>query len=291
MSLRPLRAALAQWSPKPGLLRDPLYVVSAAWPEIVGAQVAAQCAPVALRGDALVVATGSSAWSQELQLLSPTILAAVQRLAPGAPVARLLFRSGRFRPAERRGPEAAHGTKSRPSVPPLEPAADAWDALERVRRRLNRLRRAAPAQCAYCSAPQAVEAGAGDLCAPCAGAARSARSLATQRVLYVTPWLGYAALREQLPALGPGEYEHARRHLLARWWAILERARQAERLCASGFERRIASSYVLLRSQLPPDRITAAIVRNLLGAELEGLAFGEALPWGTTSVASKNNGR
>ncbi len=290
MSLRPLRAALEQWSPKAGMLGEPLYVISAAWGEIVGVQVAAQCAPVELRDDVLVVATRSSAWSQQLQLLSPTILAAVQRLAPGAPVARLMFRSGRFRPTGRDVEVPRHESKSRASAPALEPAGDVWDALERVRRRINRSRHAAAAHCANCSA--ALRVTAGRLCAPCAGAARGARSLATQRVLYMTPWLNYAALREQLPALEPEEYEQARRHLLTRWWAILERARQAQRLCASGFERRIASSYVLLRSQLPPDRMTAAVVRNLLGPELERLAFGEPpVPWGTTSVASKNNGR
>ena len=34
-------------------------------------------------------------------------------------------------------------------------------------------------------------------------------------------------------------------------------------------ERQIASSYVLLQSGLEPDRITPAVVRNLLGDELE----------------------
>jgi len=269
MSLRPLRAALEGWSPTPGNVGEPLSAIAAAWPEIVGAKVAEQCTPVEMRAGALFIATRSSAWSQQLQLLSTTILAGVNRLAPDASVTRLMFRLGRFRQAERPAVGRAAKPPARRVEAAPEPAADAWDALERVRRRLGRLRHATRAQCRDCGV--ALSPGTAARCAPCASAVLSARSLATQRILYATPWLDYAALREQLPALAPAEYEQARRQLLARWWSILERARRAGRPAASGFERRIANSYVLLRSQLPPDRITAAVMRNLLGAELERL--------------------
>ncbi|MBC5798754.1 MAG: DUF721 domain-containing protein [Candidatus Eremiobacteraeota bacterium] len=269
MSLRPLRAALDAWSPGGGNAGEPLAAIAAAWPEIVGPKVAEQCAPVELHGDALFIATRSSAWSQQLQLLSTTILTGVNRCAPGTPVARLMFRAARLRPRERRPVGHAAKLPVRRSEAPPEPAADAWDALERVRRRLGRLRHSVRARCTDCGV--ALSAGGGSRCPPCASAAADARSLATQRVLYATPWLDYAALREQLPALAPAEYEGARRHLLGRWWSILERARRAGGSAASGFERRIANSYVLLRSQLPPGRITPAVVRNLLGPELERL--------------------
>ena len=60
---------------------------------------------------------------------------------------------------------------------------------------------------------------------------------------------------------------------MQRWWLLLERARRAGRVSASGVERQVASSYVLLQSRLPPDRISPAVVRNLLGDELDALLW------------------
>jgi hypothetical protein len=76
-----------------------------------------------------------------------------------------------------------------------------------------------------------------------------------------------------LPATTPADFERARRHLLQRWWLVLERARRSKTVGRAGLERQIASSYVLLHSRIPPDRITPAIVRNLLGEELEALLW------------------
>jgi len=60
---------------------------------------------------------------------------------------------------------------------------------------------------------------------------------------------------------------------LQRWWVILERAKRAGTLTRCGIERKLASSYVLLQSRLRPDRITPAVVRNVLGPELEALLW------------------
>jgi hypothetical protein len=132
-------------------------------------------------------------------------------------------------------------------------------------------RNAAPGErCADCEAP--LEAGGGNArCAPCAGAAERTRLLEIQRLVYMAPWLNLAELREQMPDLAGVEFEAARRILLARWWLMLERARRAGSVSASGIERHVASSYVLLQSRLPPDRITPAIAANLLGPELAAL--------------------
>lgn len=258
----------------------------------MGQQVAAHSAPLGQSGEALVIATRSSAWSQQLQFLSTTILARVHALpAPpgGTPITRLAFRSGRFRGQEsRQGARFAGSPAARPrrhgEVP--EPAADIWDAAERVRRRVNRLQHAAQSRCSECGLVLRPAVGGGGeppsgehgtRCAPCANGAYGARLIAVQRALYVTPWLGYAELREQIPALQRDDYERARRHLLVRWWGILERARRAGHLSRAGFERDIASSYVLLQSGHRPDRMTPAVARNLLGAELEALLRGPAV--------------
>jgi hypothetical protein len=273
VSLRPLRAAVETWAPGRGIAADPLHRIAAAWPDIVGRNVAAHSEPIELNGATLLVATRSSAWSQQLQLLSQTILAAVAALPQAAGVRRLAFRSGGLRQGGSRGgvPGTSPGPRSRPGARPAlpaEPAADAAEALARLRRRIAAARRGAVAACAVCGAAREALAAPEPLCAPCAGAAERERHVAVSRALYMAPWLTHAELREQLPDLSGSEYERVRRQLLQRWWPILERARRAGKVSRHGLERQIASSYILLQSRLPPDRITPAVVANLLGDDL-----------------------
>jgi len=273
VSLRPLRTALSSWAPKGGSISEPLHALAAAWPAIVGADVAANCAPVALSGDALVVATRSSAWSQQLQLLSPAILDALasQGLAPR--VRRVTFRSGSFRKREPRPPAPpAAQTRMGHHVTALEPAVDLDEAFERVRHRIRSARRSAPALCAECGAPLDVmptlaAQGRGQACAACNAGAFRRRMVTLERLLYAAPWLTLAEVREQVPQTSPAAYERARTRLLQRWWLVLERLRKAKRP-ATRDERSIASSYVLLQSRFGPERVTPAIVRHLLGEEL-----------------------
>ena len=272
MSLRPLRAALSTWSPRRGANADPLHALAAAWPAIVGADVAANCAPVALHGDVLVVATRSSAWSQQLQLLSPAILEALRAQGLAVVPTRVTFRSGTFRPRRARTPlpPAATPREARPGA--WEPAGDLDEAFERVRHRVRSARRAAPALCAECGAPLDVapalaSQGRGRSCAACATSAVRRRAVTLERLLFAAPWLTFAELREQAPRATPAGYERARTRLLQRWWLVLERLRKSKRP-ATRDERSIASSYVLLQSRLGPERVTPAIVRHLLGEEL-----------------------
>lgn len=277
MSLRPLRAAVETWAPGRGIAADPLHRVAAAWAEIVGRNVAAHSEPVELNGTTLLVATRSSAWSQQLQFLSPEILQAVLALGSGVEVKRLAFRSGGLRRSARRaGTVRGAGAGSparleRGDDAPPQPAADASEALARLRARIATTPRLGPA-CAACGARLDAARDA-DCCAPCAGARERARQTDIQRLVYMAPWLGLAELREQMPDLSGSEFERARRVLLQRWWSMLDRARRAGKLSASGIERHVASSYVLLQSRLPPDRITPAIVANLLGDDTAGLIW------------------
>lgn len=48
------------------------------WEEAVGAQVAAHCRPLGLRGDVLELQVDSPVWSQQLQLRKPELLAALE---------------------------------------------------------------------------------------------------------------------------------------------------------------------------------------------------------------------
>ncbi len=290
MALKPLGGALGEWKPGRGLIADPLHAVAAAWPGIVGPDVAAHSAPRAINGTTLVIATRSSAWSQQLHFLSPAILAGVRALPQAAGIERLSFRAGALRRvAVRRGSglEGRAGALSRVAfrrdsgleghLPEPGPAADLEEAFGRVRRRLSALRRAVPTTCRTCAAPLP-EIGSRLECAPCRGAAEKARAGELQRLLYMAPWIAPAELAEALPGTTASEFERARRHLLQRWWLVLERARRAGRVSSSGLERHVASSYVLLQSRLPPDRITPAVVLNLLGPDLQALLWPEQAP-------------
>lgn len=265
MSLRPLRTALARWHPLPVRSEDPLSAISGAWPEIAGAHAARHSVALEIDGETLLVATRSSAWSEQLQLLTPQIIERLRDFAPGLQLAALRFRTGLPRNAR-----SARGMVPRPALryvrsePAPDPAIDENEALDRLRRRINGARRRVGAMCRTCGAPVLAEG----VCAPCRGAGEAARSAELERLLYSAPWLSLEELSEFLSGVDEDRYERSRRNLLQRWWIVLERARRGRR-ALSAHERRIASSYVLLQSGLAPERVTPAVVRNLLGEELE----------------------
>lgn len=284
MSLRSLRNVVGEWRPtrfRPG---DPLQAVLTSWPAIVGENVAAHSSPLEINGDALIVGTRSSAWSQQLQFLSEDILRALAALPEARKIGRLVFRSGALRRSRDRAVPDAPLRRPRPVLSlSAEPAADQWEALDRFRRRVASLRRHAAATCSACGAP--LDDLARATCAPCDGGTQNERLLAAERVLFMAPWLGFEQTAEQVAGLEPGEYERARHTLLQRWWLMLQRARRTGKLSKSGIERKVASSYVLLQSRLQPDRVTPAVMGNLLGEELKTLLWGQSTP------LSKNNAR
>jgi hypothetical protein len=265
--LRPLSAALAGWAPAPGGRSDPLGAIVAQWPALVGAGVAANARPVALSGDTLVVGVRSSGWSQQLSLLAPGIIASLRALPEGAAVERLRFRivaPATARPRPGLGAAAAAAGLRAPRD--LPPAASAAEALQRLREHAS-ARRPAAGACTDCGGPHP----GGGRCSPCDSSERQARAAAVQRLMYEAPWLGYDEIARLAGGVERDEYDRLRRALLARWWETLVVAERSKR--ATPHERRIASSYVLLQSGLDPERITPAVVRNLLGTQLAALLF------------------
>jgi predicted nucleic acid-binding Zn ribbon protein len=68
--------------------------IGACWEDVVGAQVAAHCRPLGLRGEVLEVEVDSPVWAQQLQLRKPEIVSALSReFGEGAP-RELRFRVG-----------------------------------------------------------------------------------------------------------------------------------------------------------------------------------------------------
>jgi hypothetical protein len=154
MPLQPLREAIQGWKPGRAGALDPLHAIAAAWPAIVGPAVAAHCTPVEISGTALVIATRSSAWSQQLQLLSIAILGGLAQVPAASKIERLTFRSGLLRPpASRKAGVRARTERRNSPEPPPEPAADVAEAFERLRRRIAGVRRSTRAACSSCGAP------------------------------------------------------------------------------------------------------------------------------------------
>jgi Dna[CI] antecedent, DciA len=271
-----LSQLLGQWQPPAGEPRDPVALLAAGWEEIVGAGVAKSSRPAKLTGDTLLVTVRSSAWSHQLSLLAETILTAVRARLPRAGIEKLRFRVGRLSeatkaaPAPRRQAAPSRRVAERPESATLE------EAMSRLREDVAASRRAKQAagwkECAGCGALVAPEEEA--LCIVCADARARERAGEAARLLFEAPWLGYSGTATLVSGLSVKEYEAIRSRLLAAWWETLSRARAAKRLSRDGRERSIASSYVLLRSKLPPEKIVPATVRNVLGDELHDLIYG-----------------
>ena len=112
------------------------------------------------------------------------------------------------------------------------------------------------------------------LCVPCGNVRAQQRDAATSRLLYEAPWLGYAGIAPLVAGLTPREYNAIRLRLLRRWHDVLERLRRSGGAHATARDRMIASSYVLLKSELDPERIAPVVVRDLLGEELHQIFYG-----------------
>ena len=274
--MRPLKSALSAWQPAAVPAEDPLTLIKAAWAGIVGEDVAANSRPAEISRDALVVLTRSSAWSQQLAFLSERILTAL-RERTGLSLERLRFRVGRIvetpRSAPRKGP-ATH--RARPAEAARGPAESLEAAFERFRSDVMAGERAKAKagwkECGRCGVR--ILPASGPFCVPCENAAMQERDARVARLLFEVPWLGYAGIAPLVEGLAPQEYEAIRLQLLRRWKDALERLRRSGAAKVTTRDRMIASSYVLLKSELDPERIAPAVVRDLLGDELHEIFYG-----------------
>jgi hypothetical protein len=249
-------------------------VLQAEWAQIVGDDVAANSRPAEIARDALVVVTRSSAWSQQLAFLSERVLSAVQQHT-GESIRNLRFRVGRIR---EHAPPAVRRQRSRRTKTPreAEPAPTLEFAIERFRADVAAAQRAKTAagwkECPRCGAR--THTASGPFCVPCENAHAQERDAHIARLLYEAPWLGFTGIAAVVPELSRQEYEAVRIALLRRWKDTLERIRRSARPRVTTRDRSIASSYVLLKSEIEPDKIAPAVVRDLLGDELHDIFYG-----------------
>ena len=267
-----LRDVLAHWRPRATAAGDALSRVTAAWARIVGGEIAAHCKPRRIDGNTLVVLTDSNAWSQQLAFLSERVISAVAAEA-GMQVTAIRFRTGTIR--TERFSQAARARPRRRPYAPREPATTPEAALKSFQSAVLQAHKAKTEdgwrRCATCEIPVAPPA---RQCAACTNARARERFEKTARLLFEAPWLGYAGIAALVDALTPREYDDVRRRVLSQWWDALVRLR-AEHRPPTPRERSLASSFVVLKSGLDPERIAPAVVRDLLGDELHGVLYAD----------------
>ncbi|HZZ64669.1 MAG TPA: DUF721 domain-containing protein [Candidatus Baltobacteraceae bacterium] len=271
--MKTLTQALATWRPDASERLDPVSLLRAEWTAIVGDEVAANSRPAELIRDALLIQTRSSAWSQQLAFLSETILSSVKDRTG------LELRGLRFRVARLAQTPAAGGkprTGGRRAREERLPAQTLQAAFERFHGSVIAAQRAKERagwkECDRCGVRTAPASRA--CCTPCENTRLQERDAQVARLLFEAPWLGYEGIAELVDSLSPQEYEAIRLRLLRRWKDVLEVVRRTGGVHLSTRDRMIASSYVLLKSRLDPERIAPAVVRNLLGDELHGILYG-----------------
>ena len=135
---REIRQELSRFGPQGGMPE-----LLAAWPDAVGAMVAANAWPARIARDGtLHVNTSSSAWAFELGQLAPEILTRLsEKLGESAPKA-LRFAVGHLPEPPPPSPEAARTDVPEPSAEALQRAADLVAGIEDEALR-NRMQRAA----------------------------------------------------------------------------------------------------------------------------------------------------
>lgn len=79
-----------------------------AWPEVVGADVAAHADPVSVEDGVLSVRCDSTAWAQQLRAMRSTVLARIAERHPSAGIESVRF-MGPDTPSWKRGPRAIPG--------------------------------------------------------------------------------------------------------------------------------------------------------------------------------------
>lgn len=273
--LRPLRAAVEGWKPGAPISADPLTALIAAWPSIVGADVAQNSRPLDIARDTLVVATRSSAWSQQLSFLSERILRGMRARDLGPQVDRLRFKVGKVGSSVP-GTFAPRRTRATARTRVVGKIETAEEAVALFRADVDAAERAKAAAgwkaCLRCGVR--IAPSAGSHCLPCENAESDARAASVSRLLFDVPWLGFEGIEALVPGVSLREYEWIRRRLLGKWWEALGRVRRSQRKTMTQRERLMASSYVLLKSGIDPERIAPPIVRELLGDEIHDILYG-----------------
>lgn len=299
--LRSLRGLVAGWKPGGAASGfDPAGAIAAAWPDIVGAAVAARTRPARLRDGLLTVWTAGSAWSHQLSFLEPAILEGLRAKVPEAGVKRLRFAvaSGRTRrlldgaaartsPTVRTAPGAARGVDDAPRAREFEDAADPAAIVRRLRARQADLdaRRARDGwtRCAECANWMPPDASHGDSCVRCSEEARIRSDGALERALCDAPWLSARDICAAVDGASRASFERVRRRLLSRLQLQLDNAeRRLKRGALEAADRVAAWTYLMLLARKQKRELPRPVIADVLGE-----AWADALGVRRTIAAAK----
>jgi len=95
-----------------------------------------------------------------------------------------------------------------------------------------------------------------------------------QRHFFEAPQLDYDGMAALVPGLDFKTFKHVRAQLLERWWRMLQRARLRKAVSRDGRERKVALSYVVLKSGIAPERLTEVQLREALPEHVYDLLWG-----------------
>ena len=308
-----LRLLLAGWQPagERTLPGSELGALDAAWPDLVGEDVARRTRTAGFRDGTLTVLTPSSAWSHQLTFLAPTILERLRARCPSVAVRRLRFSvaTGRSRAllagtgigSGARGRAHAAGQSTRPHARGIAKSrrahghagADALDAaaaagedpsvwLARLRQEQRRLdeRRAQSGWLRCRSCGRWVRAAADPAtCAVCAEDARRASDGRIARVLAQAPWLSTSDVVRELPEAHPRAVERVRRTLRTSWQQQMHNARARLRQgVLHAADRVIAWSYAMLLTSSPQPDISQPVLTGVVGQAWADALMGQMSP-------------
>ena len=251
-----------------------------AWESAVGPAIARRSLPASFRSGTLTVLTASSAWSNELSYLAPTILDSLRRVVPRSSISKLRFvvATGRTRlllegakPPSKAGRDRSQLVHMPDAVTPQknvrEEVTDLSRRLAQSQAALNQWRdQAGWRHCKGCGSRFSTTTQALDLCAPCWGKRRRMQEARIELALMQTPWISLNDLRQALPEATNAMWRTARRRLVTRWQSEIESAeRRLRRSLVTSQDRVTAWSYLMLLTGLPQHDIGRAAVANVLG--------------------------
>jgi hypothetical protein len=299
--LRALRGLVAAWKPGGAASgADAAGAISAAWPDAVGAAVAARTRPARLRDGMLTVWTAGSAWSHQLSFLEPVIVESLRSLVPEAGIKRLRFMvaSGRTRQlldgaaartasGARIASSTARGVDDAQRARDFEETDDIAAIVRRLRARQGELdaRRARDGwtRCGSCTNWTPPDASQGEVCVRCAEEERRRADGALERALLDAPWQSARDVCAAVEGANRTSYERVRRRMLSRLEFDLDSAqRRLKRGTLEAADRVAAWTYLMLLARKQKRDLPRAVVADILGN-----AWADAIGVRRTSAAPR----
>lgn len=255
------------------------------WKEAAGDRIASHARPVKVNGSELLIYVASSAWRQELQLLSPRLIEGMNRLAGGEYITAIRFTGNRDQADEgatdsqwkqkqlnrwvgaeavktiSMDPRAAEDLRNVTGRLPADLGRSARQFFVTLAKRKAILRDKGWRNCKYCGALSER-----DTCPACEAERREKRGRRAVVVLGEMPWLSSGGLAALDAEFRPEDYLAARDHLLSVWSRELQVLKRRRTKAAAAEMKVIACNMVMLITGTPPDKLDQNTITKALDA-------------------------